>query len=564
MSISMNDANKKQLRDLVLKNLDDSLSEEEIIVLEALLLDNEEAQSYYFQLIKVSQGLHHIRELGRDFSIDEPQTTEAKEDIWQALVELAREEETAEALPICQPEESVPEPAPTPAKTRKLSRFWLTTSITSMAALVLIMIAVYVAPPSPYDSVAYVKDSINARWETRPQGLENGALIYPGEFRLQEGYAKFLMDNGAEVILEAPIALNIRSAQEVNLKQGKLFAYVPPAAHGFTVLAHGSRIVDLGTEFGVETQRNQSSSVTVINGEVDLRAATPGAFPSVRVTTAQARKVTATGQKVQTIPFAEHKHVRHISSDMKIVWRGENINLADIVAGGNGLGGQTNQGINIFDGTLGMSLSSTKRKGASQYVVVADHPFVDGVFVPDIGYGPVIVSSDGHVFPHCANASGYVTSLHIHSGWSFPGSMEGVGPHHLHLQGQPQNWSELPCISMGSNQGITFDLDVIRRALPGVTLSSFTSHCGLSDTVKPYRSRIIETLGTPVPVANLYVIVDGQERFSRLHMTPMDDPASVRFKLTEDDRYLTLMVTGGRDRNTLYDWAVFVNPTLEL
>jgi len=65
-----------------------------------------------------------------------------------------------------------------------------------------------------------------------------------------------------------------------------------------------------------------------------------------------------------------------------------------------------------------------------------------------------------------------------------------------------------------------------------------------------------------VPSVNVYVLVDGQVRFSQRGLNPRRQPLEINLTLTPTDRCLTLAVTGGADQKSPYDWCLFVRPRI--
>ena len=64
--------------------------------------------------------------------------------------------------------------------------------------------------------------------------------------------------------------LELRSADEVFLRQGSLTARVPPPAVGFFVTTPLARVVDLGTEFDVVVDELGATQTLVRRGRVSL------------------------------------------------------------------------------------------------------------------------------------------------------------------------------------------------------------------------------------------------------------------------------------------------------
>lgn len=101
--------------------------------------------------------------------------------------------------------------------------------------------------------------------------LNGGDSIKKGRFSLSSGYAELALNNGVILVLEAPLELNINTADHVELLEGRLVAKVPQQAIGFEVITPSSEIVDLGTEFAVAVDKSGDSQVHVLEGEIKVR-----------------------------------------------------------------------------------------------------------------------------------------------------------------------------------------------------------------------------------------------------------------------------------------------------
>ncbi|MDZ4288227.1 MAG: DNRLRE domain-containing protein, partial [Prosthecobacter sp.] len=99
--------------------------------------------------------------------------------------------------------------------------------------------------------------------------LEGGGL-QPGMLELVEGIATLKFTSGAEVVLEAPVSLEVLSAMECRIKKGTIVADVPPSAKGFTVHTPETKVVDYGTRFGVSASEDGKCLVHVIEGLVEV------------------------------------------------------------------------------------------------------------------------------------------------------------------------------------------------------------------------------------------------------------------------------------------------------
>jgi len=65
-----------------------------------------------------------------------------------------------------------------------------------------------------------------------------------------------------------------------------------------------------------------------------------------------------------------------------------------------------------------------------------------------------------------------------------------------------------------------------------------------------------------LPKANFYVLIDGQERFSKENLTPAHGAVSIDIAIEPKDRFLTLITTGGTEQKISYDWCLFARPQL--
>jgi len=91
-------------------------------------------------------------------------------------------------------------------------------------------------------------------------------------YRLNTGFATIRFDDGARVTTHGPAELSLNSADDMELFNGKMYAVVPPQAQGFAVKAGRNKIVDLGTEFGVEIGNTHDVQLHVTKGRTLLFA----------------------------------------------------------------------------------------------------------------------------------------------------------------------------------------------------------------------------------------------------------------------------------------------------
>lgn len=105
-----------------------------------------------------------------------------------------------------------------------------------------------------FDGSPAAQDDVEAR-----QLLE----LLAGEFDL-------LLDSGARLRVAGPATLRCTGDNEIEFLHGQLTAYAPQRAVGFTVHVAGAKLVDLGTEFGLQVDPLGSAEAHVYQGEVTV------------------------------------------------------------------------------------------------------------------------------------------------------------------------------------------------------------------------------------------------------------------------------------------------------
>lgn len=122
--------------------------------------------------------------------------------------------------------------------------------------------------------VGMLLDTEDAVWADEELGddIAYGTRFAAGkQLWLKSGIARIRFESGAGVVLEGPAQIELNSAMNAKLKYGKLAAYVPDEAHGFTVDTPKMEIVDQGTRFGTVVDPFGKAEVHVFEGEVDIK-----------------------------------------------------------------------------------------------------------------------------------------------------------------------------------------------------------------------------------------------------------------------------------------------------
>lgn len=116
--------------------------------------------------------------------------------------------------------------------------------------------------------VAELVDIVRADWEN--DDLKIGCRLEPGSLKLRSGVARLRFGNRTEVIIEGPTELLLKKRDRVFCPQGRLSVYVPPHVKGFEVATPTMTVVDLGTAFSMQIEKERTD-VHVLQGKVELR-----------------------------------------------------------------------------------------------------------------------------------------------------------------------------------------------------------------------------------------------------------------------------------------------------
>lgn len=129
----------------------------------------------------------------------------------------------------------------------------------------------HLTQPEPVPFLARITKTQNAVWSSDQRNWSQNDLIQTGDqLHLEQGMIELETASGAQLILKGRSLLSAVSTDEYRFDEGNLFAYAPPSAQGLTVETPTSRIVDLGTRFGVVVNPDQETEVHVLKGLVEF------------------------------------------------------------------------------------------------------------------------------------------------------------------------------------------------------------------------------------------------------------------------------------------------------
>lgn len=122
--------------------------------------------------------------------------------------------------------------------------------------------------------LATVANMVDVAWaaDTEFTPEAPGAALTAGTLKLESGFLRLRFNMGVDVTIEGPASLELVSSYVTKLDYGLLVATVPPGGEGFQVDTPTTKVVDLGTAFGLQVDRDGVSLVSVFDGRVDVSA----------------------------------------------------------------------------------------------------------------------------------------------------------------------------------------------------------------------------------------------------------------------------------------------------
>lgn len=105
------------------------------------------------------------------------------------------------------------------------------------------------------------------------ESLFVGKSLSLGSFRLESGSVELMLPRSVRVEFIAPVEAVFESNTRLRLLEGRMSADVGDGGKGFTVVTAAGNVVDLGTNFGLEVERDGEARVAVFSGTVEFHPA---------------------------------------------------------------------------------------------------------------------------------------------------------------------------------------------------------------------------------------------------------------------------------------------------
>lgn len=347
-------------------------------------------------------------------------------------------------------------------------------------------------------------------WQAGENAPRPGEVLSAGKLSIVAGAAEIRLENGVRIRLQGPCQFDARSTDNGYLAAGKLLVEVPAGAVGYAIETPTARVVDLGTEFGVEVFEHGVTDVHVLRGCVETtQLAAGGALPSgnkaIRIEAGSAIRVPHNDAPAAATEYAGSRFGKLIDTEKAAA------------------------PIEPFPGEIPLGNLFDDPAGATIREAVATDTFRASAEIDDVGVDRVLYGGDS-IKQVARNLSIDLSAI----GWQ-PGSWGNVsndtwtdfdhptaevGKGGIRTQGKKMSDVE-PRIEEGigshANALITFDLDEIRNAAgwKDRPLRFVCDRAGIND----------DTPAGSAASVNLAVLVADTETFVSVHVN--GSPAAV-------------------------------------
>jgi hypothetical protein len=245
-------------------------------------------------------------------------------------------------------------------------------------------------------------------------------------------------------------------------------------------------------------------------------------------------------KQVERITANEKQFVRAISVPL---------DLADIVAGGDGTMGKFGRGLDPLTGNVTDKKVMPNVVGTRDYRKVTAVKFIDGIFVPNGGADPVQLDSAGHRYglpKTCGRTDHSIFAETAPALASKPETLQQIQPPLAENVADALTRPH-PQLYLHANVGITFDLDAIQKSRPRHKAARFQAMlCS-------------ERSGQPEAQMSAWVFVDGQRVYEKQNFRLADGNFGIDIPLPAGARFLTLVATDG-DESINSDHVIFHCP----
>lgn len=180
------------------------------------------------------------------------------------LVEASvRDQQLREAVQVFEGRSSIPFP-------QKRRQFFPTLAAAAAVIFGLGAALWFSSNTQPSGGVAEVVAVENVRLKNREDTHDTGSKFAMGPVSLESGRLELLLTSGVHLKMIGPLEAELIDEMHLRLTSGRLNANVGERGKGFTVYTDAGDVIDLGTEFGIEVDKDGESRVAVFSGQVEV------------------------------------------------------------------------------------------------------------------------------------------------------------------------------------------------------------------------------------------------------------------------------------------------------
>jgi len=429
-------------------------------------------------------------------------------------------------------------------------------------------------PSRPEKFVAHVVEiTPDARWDDDLRPREFLMRLREGDkLHLLSGLAQLEFYSGARIILQGPSEFTPTGPARGTLESGRLTGKVDGGK--FQLITPTAKVVDLGTEFGVTVRPSSDTDVCVFDGEVEVhpgsnhRERHDSVTEAYNLTQGMSVRVAATGQVSDGMDAGVEYDVYTRSFPSQATLNPDELDLVDIVCGGNGQGMRLAAAIDPLTGQLDRRPwknpeSPGTRKGDGLFHPAIWHPFIDGTFVPNKLGQPLQVDTQRGTIRLPAAGGDYTwgpvwARRAVTEESQFDRSADSWGAKTFPVITERLTRCRLGGIGIHASVGITFDLKEIGKELPG-SFHQLTATLANLENSQEHNPEWASA--NSAPAADFRVFVDGQPRYEKRNFARNVEGELFEVPLSSKDRFLTFVTTDAGDSNK-YDHIVVIDPVL--
>lgn len=401
------------------------------------------------------------------------------------------------------------------------------------AVLILGITAFLVFHSTPKPALAATLTSTSqAQWaDPSASPPADGQLRVGEEIDLKSGCAALLFPNSTRLVAEGPVRIKFNGPNAVELLNGKISVKMQSGQSGFVVTTPDCKVTDLGTEFGVYADSlAKSTDVHVFSGRVQVVVDGSSAAPQM-IGIGGLAHIAAGVVRVTPDASLPQLFVQDLSQSTT------SLELADLLSGGDGIAEHRGGVLDPASGAFGIwgvldpwydKTSTTLMKDNGLYHRCSALPVIDGCFIPTGAMQQVDSAGNQYSCPACAGGSAMRLCV-AGSVAPLPGGKTitpKLGDTNFSFAGHSY-------VMVCPNLGFTLDLSAMHHIHPAGQISRFRCKFGNFGSTDVTAK------------ADLLLLVDGVQRFSKTGFTPQDGLISVDVPLAASDRFLTIITTDG-------------------